>query len=67
MRFAGASGKENVGMSNDKASRNTLTENPRFPGERQTYQGQSGSKAYPKGEADDEPVNIPVPVMQDNV
>ena len=30
-RHAGASGKENVGMSNDNEYRNIHTENPRFP------------------------------------
>ena len=31
---AGASGKENVGMSNDKRCVNISAENPRFPGPR---------------------------------
>ena len=30
-RHAGASGKENVGMSNDNEYRNIHTESPRFP------------------------------------
>ena len=31
VRYAGAVGNENVGMSNDNACRNTHTENPRIP------------------------------------
>ena len=34
VRRAGASGKENVGMSNDNEYGNIHTENPRFPGRR---------------------------------
>ena len=33
-RLSGASGKENVGMSNDKRCINISAENPRFPGPR---------------------------------
>ena len=33
-RLPGASGKENVGMSNDKGCTNTPAENPRIPGPR---------------------------------
>ena len=33
-RLPGASGKENVGMSNDKGRTNAPAENPRFPGPR---------------------------------
>ena len=65
MSFAGASGKANVGISNDNECRTIHTENPRFPQLRQTSEGQSGAKEYPKGESDDKPVNIPVPPMQE--
>ena len=34
VRGAGASGKENVGMSNDNVRENAHTENPRFPEQR---------------------------------
>ena len=33
-RQSGASGKENVGMSNDNARENARTDNPRFPDQR---------------------------------
>jgi hypothetical protein len=36
-------------------------ESPRFPGEGQSAQGQSGPKARPKGAADGQAVNIPPP------
>lgn len=36
-------------------------ESPRFPGEGQSAQGQSGPKARPKGVADGQRVNIPAP------
>jgi len=36
-------------------------ESPRFPGEGQSAQGQSGPKARPKGVADGQAVNIPPP------
>ena len=65
MSFAGAFGKANVGISNDNECRTIHTENPRFPQLRQTSEGQSGAKEYPKGESDDKPVNIPVPPMQE--
>ena len=34
VRCLGASGKENVGISNDKGNGNSPTENPRFPEQR---------------------------------
>ena len=65
MSLAGACGNANVGISNDNEYRKIHTENPRFPQLRQTSEGQSGAKGYPKGEPDDRPVNIPVPPMQE--
>ena len=67
MRLSGASGKENVGMSNDKGRGNAPIENPRFPEQRLTYQGQPGTKGYPRGEPDDEAVNIPPLALQESV
>ena len=66
MSFAGACGKANVGISNDNECATIHTENPRFPQLRQTSEGKSGAKGYPRGEPDDEPVNIPVPPVQED-
>ncbi len=38
-------GSENVGMSNERKVRILPVENPRFPGEGSSAQGQSGPKA----------------------
>ena len=64
MSFAGACGNANVGISNDNECKTIHTENPRFPQLRQTSEGQSGAKGYPKGERDDDPVKIPEHAMQ---
>ena len=64
-RLAGASGNENVGMSNDNGCITTRTENPRVPGRRHSSRGEPGAKPNPKGEGDAEAVNIPPPVAQD--
>ncbi len=61
---AGASGKENVGMSNDNACMTMRTASPRSPGQRQTYQGKPGTKDNPRGDSDDDAVNIPQPAAQ---
>ena len=39
VRFGGQDRSENDGMSSEKCARNTLTENPRFPGEGSSTQG----------------------------
>ena len=39
VRFCGLYGSENDGMSSEKCARNTLTENPRIPGEGSSTQG----------------------------
>ena len=44
-----------------KQVRILLAENLRFPGEGKSAQGESDPKARPKGVADGQPVNIPVP------
>ena len=64
MSHAGASGKENVGMSNDNACMTMRTVSPRFPGQRQPYQGKPGTKDNPTGDSDDDAVNIPQPAVQ---
>ena len=40
-----------------------LAENPRFPAQRSSAQGESAPKARPKGVVDGKQVNIPVPVV----
>jgi hypothetical protein len=44
-RTCGLHGSENVGMSNERKVRILPVENPRFPGEGSSAQGQSGPKA----------------------
>ena len=44
-RTCGLHGSENVGMSNEREVRILPVENPRFPGEGSSAQGQSGPKA----------------------
>ena len=39
-----------------------FAENPRFPGQGSSSQGESGPKARPKGVVDGKRVNIPVPL-----
>ena len=41
--------------------KNPHTENPRFPAQRYSAQGESAPKARPKGVVDGKQVNIPVP------
>ena len=57
----GCISRENVGISNESEVRIFAVENPRFPGEGSSSQGQSGPKARPKGVADGQQVDIPVP------
>ena len=63
-RWAGASGKENVGISNDNGRGNARTASPRVPEQRETDQGESGTKGKPRGAPDVEPVKIPVLAVQ---
>ena len=60
-RLRGLRRSENVGMSNAKCVRNTLTESPRVPGEGSSTQGKAGPKARPKGVVDGQQVDIPAP------
>ena len=43
-----------------------LAENPRFPGEGKSSQGEAGPKARPKGVVDGQQVNIPAPSQRSN-
>ena len=60
MRTCGSIGSENVGISNESEVRIFAVENPRFPGEGSSSQGQSGPKARPIGVVDGQQVDIPV-------
>ena len=60
-RTCGSKGSENVGISNESKVRILAVENPRFPGEGSSAQGKSGPKVRPKGVADGEQVESPVP------
>ena len=60
MRTCGSIGSENVGISNESKVRIFAVENPRFPGEGSSSQGQSGPKARPIGVVDGQQVDIPV-------
>ena len=60
-RTCGSKGSENVGISNESKVRILAVENPRFPGEGSSAQGKSGPKVRPKGVADGEQVENPVP------
>ena len=51
---------ENVGISSESEVRIFAVENPRFPGEGSSSQGQSGPKARPQGVVDGQQVEIPV-------
>ena len=52
VRTCGSIGSENVGISNERKVRILPVENPRFPGEGSSSQGQSGPKARPRGVVD---------------
>ena len=60
VRTCGSISSENVGISNESGVRIFTVENPRFPGEGSSSQGQSGPKARPKGVVDGQQVDIPV-------
>ena len=61
MRTAGALGSENAGVSSEKYVRIIFTDRLRFPGEGSSALGKSGPKTRPKGVADGQLVDIPVP------
>ena len=53
--------RETAGIRSESEARNLTVESLRFPGEGSSAQGKSGTKARPKGVADDQQVDIPVP------
>ncbi len=61
VRSAGAFGSENAGVSSEMQVRILHTDRPRFPGEGSSALGKSGPKTRPKGVADGQLVDIPVP------
>ena len=60
-RTSGACGRENAGVSSGTWVRIPRTEDPRFPEEGSSALGKSGPKARPRGVADGQRVDIPVP------
>ena len=60
-KTAGRDRRENAGISSESKVRILAVESLRFPGEGSSAQGKSGTKARPKGVADDQQVDIPVP------
>ena len=61
MRSAGAISSENAGVSSARWVRIPSTVCLRVPGEGSSSQGKSGPKTRPKGVADGQQVDIPVP------
>ncbi len=61
VRQGGLYTRENVGMSSESKVRILATENPRFPEEGSSTQGQSGPKPRSKDVGDGQQVEIPVP------
>ena len=60
-RSGGLYRRENAGISSESGARNSAVESLRIPGEGSSTQGKSGPKARPKGVADGQQVEIPVP------
>ena len=63
-RSGGAIRSENAGVSSETWVRIPRAVNPRFPGEGSSALGKSGPKARPKGVADGQLVDIPVPAYE---
>ena len=63
-KSGGAFGSENAGVSSEMQVRILHTDRPRFPGEGSSALGKSGPKTRPKGVADRQLVDIPVPAIQ---
>ena len=61
VRTCGLHRSENVGMGSEMWGRIPQAVNPRFPGEGSSALGKSGPKVRPKGVADGQQVDIPVP------
>ena len=64
VRTAGALGSENAGVSSARWVRILSIESLRFPGEGSSALGKSGPKVRPKGVADGQQVDIPVPLIK---
>ncbi len=62
-KTCGRSSSENAGISSESDVRIITVESLRVPGEGSSAQGKSGPKARPKGVADGQLVEIPVPPM----
>ncbi len=60
-RTCGRSSRENAGISSESDVRIITIESLRVPGEGSSAQGKSGPKARPRGVADGQLVEIPVP------
>ena len=56
--------RENAGMSSENKVRILSIESLRFPGEGSSALGKSGPKVRPKGVADGQQVDIPVPLIK---
>ena len=63
-RTCGRSRRENAGISSESMVRIHAIESLRFPGEGSSAQGKSGPKVRPKGVADGQQVDIPVPLIK---
>jgi hypothetical protein len=61
VRTCGRSSSENAGISSESDVRIITVESLRVPGEGSSAQGKSGPKARPRGVADGQLVEIPVP------
>ena len=61
VRSSGAYRSENAGVSSEMLVRIQHTVRPRFPGAGSSALGKSGPKTRPKGVADGQQVDIPVP------
>ena len=64
-RTCGRGSSENAGISSESDVRIITVESLRVPGEGSSAQGKSGPKARPKGVADGQLVEIPVPPRLD--
>ena len=64
MRNGGPYGSENAGVSSEMQVRILHSVCPRFPGEGSSALGKPGTKARPRGVADDEQVDIPAPAHE---
>ena len=53
--------RENAGISSESRARNSAVESLRFSGEGPSARSKSGAKTRPKGVADAQLVDIPVP------